>query len=80
LIVAETVGSIIDKLCINKLKVYHVRNRLTSAKEEETKKDFEQKLAILKMQGDDLSVELQELLKDLASGKRQLKVYRQYKM
>ena len=77
---AETVGSIIDKLCINKLKIYHMRDRLHNATEIEDKMNYGEKLEILHMQGSDLSDELQELLEDLASGKKQLKVYRQYKI
>ena len=77
---AETVGSIIDKLCINKLKIYHMRDRLKLSQDAGEKKGFEEKLDILHMQGDDLGDELQELLEDLASGKKQLKVYRQYKI
>jgi len=77
---AETVGSIIDKLCINKLKMYHVQERLTSIQNNSEKIELESKLEILKEQGKDLSDELQELLEDLASGKKKLKVYRQYKM
>jgi len=77
---AETVGSIIDKLCINKLKIYHVQERLTSDQNNDNNKELKSKLAILLEQGEDLSDELQELLNDLASGKKKLKVYRQCKM
>ena len=77
---AETVGSIIDKLCINKLKIYHMRDRWQFTEDTGEKKSFEEKLGILHTQGDDLGNELQELLEDLASGKKQLKVYRQYKI
>jgi len=77
---AETVGSIIDKLCINKLKIYHMQERLCKALNDRDKKELGSKLEILIEQGEDLSGELQELLEDLASGKKQLKVYRQYKI
>ena len=77
---AETVGSIIDKLCINKLKIYHVKERLAEEKDFDARGLYEGKLDVLQIQGKDLSEELQELLVDLASGRRQMKVYRQYKM
>ena len=76
---AETVGSLIDKLCINKLKVYHMQERLNNTEDNDTKKGIEGKLDVLQMQGDDLSDELEELLCDLVSGKKQIKVYRQFK-
>lgn len=77
---AETVGSIIDKLCINKLKIYHMQERLGTAEDCAAQKAYEEKLKVLQLQGNDLSDELHELLEDLVSGKKQLKVYRQYKI
>ena len=59
----ETVGSLIDKLSINELKIYHMNE-----------------LNILKMQRKDLSEELQTLMDDVLSGRKELKLYRQMKM
>ena len=77
---AETVGSLIDKLCINKLKIYHTNKRLSAESDEAARENFEGRLMVLREQGEDLNDELQELLHDLAAGKKHLKVYRQYKM
>ena len=77
----ETVGSLIDKMSINELKIYHMieqskRDDIT----EEFRKDCLSRLDILKMQRNDLKDELQQLMNDIASGKKQLKLYRQLKM
>ncbi len=77
----ETVGSLIDKMSINELKIYHMREqserRDISA---EFKSDCLMRLNILTTQRDDLIRELQELLENVGSGKKQLKLYRQMKM
>ena len=70
----ETVGSLIDKLSINELKIYHMKEQF------EFKKDCENRLAILSAQRSDLETELQELLDDVLSGRKKLRLYRQMKM
>jgi len=77
----ETVGSLIDKLSINELKIYHMteqKNRDDVA--QDFRADCESRLGILFMQREDLMNELQILLDEIATGKRKLKVYRQLKM
>ena len=77
----ETVGSLIDKLSINELKIYHMKEQ--SARDdvnEEFRRDCRNRLGILTAQRDDLGAELQELMDDVAAGRKQLKVYRQMKM
>jgi hypothetical protein len=77
----ETIGSLIDKLSINELKIYHMS-------EQQSRKDVEPafvsecsyKISILIEQRNDLLKELDELIKDVLSGKKQFKVYRQMKM
>jgi hypothetical protein len=78
---SETIGSIIDRLSILSLKVYHMH--------EETKRidvNFnyteicKKKLKILKQQRDDLAFCLKELFHELFSGEKRIKVYYQFKM
>ena len=77
----ESPGTAIDRLSILSLKVFHMR-------EQEERKDATQehraqcqaKRLTLETQREDLSVALQELLDDLFAGRKQMKVYRQFKM
>ena len=78
---SETPGSIIDKLSIMSLKVFHMREqteRLDAAAEHIQK--CRTRLATLTQQRDDLTTALQTLLNDLFSGAKQMKLYRQFKM
>ena len=77
----ETVGSLIDKLSINELKIYHMteqKNRDDIS--EDFRNDCENRLKILCLQKKDLIIELQELMDDVAAGKKEFKIYRQMKM
>lgn len=78
---AETVGSLVDKISITELKIYHMREQ---AQREDVSDDFrrqsEERLAILRLQRDDLVEELTTLIDDVAAGRVVPKVYRQYKM
>lgn len=77
----ETVGSLIDKLSINELKIYHMTEQMSrNDVGVEFKTDCQSRLDILTAQRADLSQELDELLCDIRSGKRTLKLYRQMKM
>lgn len=77
----ETVGSLIDKLSINELKIYHMEEQ--NARDDvgaDFHADCKARLAILRTQRNDIEQELQELLDDVLSGRRQLHLYRQMKM
>ena len=77
----ETVGSLIDKLSINELKIYHMEEQsLRDDVDERFRMDCQNRLGILNAQRDDLKAELQELMDDVLAGKRKFKVYRQMKM
>lgn len=77
----ETVGSLIDKLSINELKIYHMtEQKLRNDISKEFRNECEERLRILKMQKADLTDELQELADAVATGKKRMKVYRQLKM
>lgn len=77
----ETVGSLVDKLSINELKIYHMMEQRERDDVDETfRADCAGRLDILYQQRADLAEELQALIDDVISGKRQLKIYRQMKM
>lgn len=78
---SETPGSIIDRLSINMLKIYHMQEQ--TQRTDASQKHIEscrQKLNILEIQKKDLSVCLAELMNDLIKGTKYFKVYRQMKM
>ena len=78
---AETVGSLADKISIMELKIYHMAEQ---AEREDATEQFRascnDRLAILRTQRDDLAEELTQLLADITSGRVVPKVYRQFKM
>lgn len=77
----ETVGSLADKISICGLKIYHMKEQLERKDRDETfLKECSNKLNILNMQYQDLIEELNQLVNDIASGNKKIKVYRQMKM
>ena len=78
---SETPGSIIDRLSINALKIYHMNEEIQreDVAESHRKKCFG-KLSVLQEQREDLRQCLDKLLVDLRTGKKRLKVYQQMKM
>ena len=78
---AETVGSLADKLSIMELKLFHMQEQADRADAEPSFRDrCLQRVEVLRLQRDDLAAELATLLADLASGRVVPKVYRQFKM
>jgi hypothetical protein len=79
--VAETVGSLVDKITIIELKIYHMREQ---ASRDDATPEFrsrcEQKLEVMREQRDDLATEISKLVADMAGGRVIPKVYRQFKM
>ena len=78
---SETPGSMIDRLSINALKIYHMDEEIQ--REEATAVHREKcvaKLSVLREQREDLEQCLAKLLADLSSGEKRLKVYQQMKM
>lgn len=71
----------IDRLSILELKIYHMKEQTerTDASPEHRAKCLE-KLNILQQQHDDLCLAIDQLLEDIASGRKYMKVYRQMKM
>jgi hypothetical protein len=77
----ETPGSVIDRLSILALRIYHLqeqteRSDATSAHLESAR----QKLAICRLQRDELGQSLQELLDDIYAGRKRHRTYRALKM
>jgi hypothetical protein len=71
----------IDRLSILELKIYHMNIEAhRSGATVEHRGKCEEKLAILLSQRTDLSTAIQQLLDDIAAGKKYMKVYRQMKM
>ena len=78
---SETPGSIIDRLSINALKIYHMDEEIQRPNvADEHRKKCSLKLSVLNDQRNDLKKSLETLLADLNNGKKRLKVYQQMKM
>lgn len=78
---AETIGSLVDKITIVELKRYHMREQtMRQDIAEDHCLACQRKLAILTRQRDDLVEELNQLFQEVMAGTRTLQVYRQFKM
>ena len=77
----ETPAWAIDRLSILALKIYHMRDQASrkDASGEHIRK-CQAKLAVLLQQREDLTTSINELLDDIASGRKYMKVYKQMKM
>jgi hypothetical protein len=79
--VAETVGSLVDKITIIELKIFHMREQAErSDVSEEFRERCGQRLDVMREQRDDLAAEVERLVSDMAAGRVVPKVYRQFKM
>lgn len=71
----------IDRLSILALKIYHMQvEAIRPDATEQHRKSTQEKLNILLAQRDDLSQAIDQLISDIAEGKKYMKVYRQMKM
>jgi hypothetical protein len=78
---SETVGSIVDRLSILSLKIFHMREQAERPDADaEHRRTCAAKLAVLLEQRGDLAAALAALADDLAAGRKRFKVYRQMKM
>jgi len=78
---SETPGSVIDRLSILSLRIYHMAEQAERNDAGETHRAKARgRLRVLYEQYADLSTSLRELLDDVFSGRKRLKVYRQFKM
>ena len=71
----------IDRLSILALKIYHMREQVERKDADEAHRErCRAKLAVLLEQQRDLSLAIDQLLADIASGEKYMKTYRQMKM
>lgn len=71
----------IDRLSILILKIWHMRVEVEREDADQNhRKQCQQKLEILNEQGRDLSLAIDQLLNDIETGSRYMKVYKQMKM
>ncbi|MEM6541331.1 MAG: DUF4254 domain-containing protein, partial [Bacteroidota bacterium] len=71
----------IDRLSILALKIFHMQEEAEREDASEThKRSCTEKLAVLLEQQKDLATAIDELLEDIASGRKYMKVYKQMKM
>lgn len=78
---SETPGSIVDRISIMSLKVYHMdEDSRREDIDDEHRRRSQHRLAVLKLQRFDLYTALGQLLEDYRSGKKRMKLYKQFKM
>lgn len=77
----ETPGSVIDRLSILSLRLYHLHEQLTRTDVDDRHlASVETKLAVCRVQQADLAQSLAELLQDIRAGRKRHRTYRQFKM
>ena len=77
----ETPGSVVDRLSIMALRIYHMQEqRDRDDATEEHRATVEQKLAVCMLQLDELGAALEHLLTCIQAGKVRHRTYRQFKM
>jgi hypothetical protein len=78
---SETPGSIVDRISIMTLKIYHMDE---DSRRADIDNDHRQRslhrLAVLKLQRFDLYAALEQLLADYVAGGKRMKLYKQFKM
>ena len=78
---SETPGSIVDRISIMSLKVYHMDE---DSRRDDIDDDHRQRslhrLSVLRLQRYDLYVALEQLLIDYLAGRKRMKLYKQFKM
>lgn len=78
---SETPGAIVDRLSILAMKIFHMDLQTRRPDVDEAHRaESCRRHAVLLQQRQDLATALQALLDDLAAGRKQMKLFRQYKM
>jgi len=77
---SETPGSLVDRLSIVLLKLYHMTEQRSLAKAAEKRRKLSEKVRVLKEQAADLGGCLDDLTGDVLKGSRRFKTYFQFKM
>lgn len=77
----ESLAWAVDRLSILELKIYHMKEQVErKGADEKHKEQCNRKLAVLMEQRKDLASAIDQLLSDIESGKKYMKVYKQMKM
>jgi hypothetical protein len=78
---AETMGSLIDKICIAELKIFHIQEQIDRPDlADDLKQLSRDRLVIMRRQRDDLAAEFNAFAAAWTAGTWKPKVYRQFKM
>jgi hypothetical protein len=78
---SESVGSIVDRLSILSLRIYHLEETLNSpTPDSQRMAKATQRLTIARDQHRDLSEALRQLVSDIDAGRKRHKTYRQLKL
>jgi hypothetical protein len=78
---AETVGSLVDKISIMNLKLWHLEDEARRTDVDDSRiAAVKRKIDVANLQRNDLIEELDALLADFLSGEKKPKVYKQLKM
>ncbi len=78
---AETIGTLVDKVSIFELKRFHMEEQINRADvSRKHREECGRKLGVLTEQRDDLVKELNGLFNGIKSGRKKIKLYRQFKM
>lgn len=77
----ETLGSVIDRLSIMSLRIFHYREQLERpGMDAAHQQKVAERLSICQQQIADLTVSLEELIRNILSGEKRHRTYRQLKM
>ena len=78
---SETPGSIVDRISILSLKVYHMKeDSQRDGVDDAHRQRSLHRLAVLELQRHDLFMALEQLMVDYRAGVKRMKLYKQYKM
>ena len=78
---SESPAWALDRLSILELKIYHMEEEANRQEASEShRKKCNSKLQVLLSQREDLSLAIDQLLEDIATGSKYMKVYKQMKM
>jgi len=78
---ADTVGSLVDKISIISLKIFHMQRQVDRADATpEHRENCKRRVSVMNEQRLDLETEMNELARGVLTGQRTMKVYRQFKM
>jgi len=78
---SETLGSIIDRLSIASLKIFHMQEQAERSDAGEGHvKSCQEKLSRLNIQREDLAQAMRIFVRDIIEGRKQNKLYHQFKM